>query len=359
MSSPILTVLPPLGPGALRPSPATQLPYPLGEGEAALSAWGRNSLHTGLRALGIGAGDRVLAPAYHHGSEIEAILATGAECSFYGAGPSLAPDEDELEELLDPRVRALHITHYLGFPQDSRCWRAWADERGLLLIEDAAQAWLAGDGDRPVGSFGDLSIFCLYKMAPLPDGAALVTRGGDEVPIHQGQPLGVGRAAKRAAGWLAQRSGRLGTLAQRRLDPGEFEPRVEMALGELTAASRATTVLLPRLRYARIRERRRANYARLLEALGEHAPAPFDRLPDGATPWLFPVEAPGKAGMLALLAGQGILAFDFWSVPHRELGGEHARALRGRRSTVGLPVHQELRESDLDRIATVAASWLA
>ena len=86
------------------------------------------------------------------------------------ATPSLEPDGGELDALVGPSTRALHITHVLGFPAAAPRWRRWCDERGLLLIEDAAQAWLAADpqSGEPVGSWGDLSVFCLYKTAGLP-----------------------------------------------------------------------------------------------------------------------------------------------------------------------------------------------
>ena len=45
-----------------------------------------------------------------------------------------------------------------------------------MLIEDAAQAWLATRDGTPVGSHGDLAFFCLYKSVGLPEGAALVMR---------------------------------------------------------------------------------------------------------------------------------------------------------------------------------------
>ena len=122
-----------------------------------------------------GKGDEVLVPAYHHGSEIEALVRAGVKCRFYEASETLEPVTRELEAALTPRTRALLIVHYIGFPQDSDRWRRWCDEHGLLLLEDAAQAWLASASGRPVGSFGDLSVFCLYKTFGFPDGSALVT----------------------------------------------------------------------------------------------------------------------------------------------------------------------------------------
>ena len=64
----------------------------------------------------------------------------------------------------------MYLIHYLGFPQDAPGWLRWCRERGLLLIEDAAQAWLASVGGRPLGSFGDMAIFSFYKAVGVPEG---------------------------------------------------------------------------------------------------------------------------------------------------------------------------------------------
>jgi dTDP-4-amino-4,6-dideoxygalactose transaminase len=106
---------------------AGALPFPLAAAGCSLYARARHGLWAAARALGLGGGAVVLAPAYHHGSEIEALLRAGARCRFYEATPDLAPDEAELEEQLGPEVRALLLVHTLGFVQDAPRWRAWCD----------------------------------------------------------------------------------------------------------------------------------------------------------------------------------------------------------------------------------------
>jgi dTDP-4-amino-4,6-dideoxygalactose transaminase len=157
---PHISVMPPLPfkPYARRSSKV--LPFPLEEAHCRIFSLARQGLYIGIKALGLQPGDEILVPAYHHGSEIEAFIQGGIVCRFYEAGQRLEPDEKDLEALLSSRVRALHLTHYLGFPQDAARWRAWCDEHNLLLIEDAAQAWLSLRNGTPVGSHGDLSVFC-------------------------------------------------------------------------------------------------------------------------------------------------------------------------------------------------------
>src|SRR6266498_5145150 len=98
-----LDVWPPLSPVShLRP-PAGTGQFPLAEPGVALFARARHGLFLGVRALGLLPGDEILAPAYHHGSEIEALVQAGLEPRFYEATETLEPDEAELEQLLTAR----------------------------------------------------------------------------------------------------------------------------------------------------------------------------------------------------------------------------------------------------------------
>ena len=299
----------------------------------------------------------MLVPAYHCGSEIEALFRAGVECRFYEGSPSLEPDEDELAKLLDERVVALYLIHYLGFPQDVPRWRRWCDAHGLLLIEDVAQGWLTTIDGRPIGSLGDLSIFTFYKTLGLPDGSALLLRDGLGALAQRGAS-GLGMVGVRHAEWLLARSALLTDLddrlrpalkrARRGVDPATSVD----ALGSLDCPpARATRFLLPRLVDATIVERRRRNYERLLTELGHVVASPFARLPASACPWAFMVEAEDKQSLIDRLLLHRIHAIDFWWQPHSSLPVDRfpqASALRAR--LVGISVHQELRERDLARL---------
>jgi len=65
---------PPLSPAVYARAGRSIGPYPLGDPDARLFAWGRQALWHGVRAVGLLPGDTVLVPAYHHGSEVEALL---------------------------------------------------------------------------------------------------------------------------------------------------------------------------------------------------------------------------------------------------------------------------------------------
>jgi dTDP-4-amino-4,6-dideoxygalactose transaminase/CelD/BcsL family acetyltransferase involved in cellulose biosynthesis len=344
-----LGVWPPLAPQVYLQR-RTAAPFPLGEPGVTLFAKARSGLFAGVRALGLAPGDEVLMPAYHHGSEVQALLEAGLVTRFYEATPTLEPDESELDALLGPRTRALYLIHYLGFPQDGRRWRHFCDDHGLLLLEDAAQAWLASTAEGPVGSFGDLAIFCLYKTFGLPDGAALLLRSGRAPLPGAIAHVRLWSLAARHALWLAERSALAGALLGALERDGDYRPEADFALAAPAPPASLTGFLLARLG-ADAAARRRAHYRLLLEELADPVVAPFERLPDGASPFAFPVASARKGETIERLARNGIQALDLWSVCHPALPAERFPGAASRRATtVGLPVHQELRPGDVERI---------
>jgi len=248
------------------------------------------------------------------------------------------------------------LIHYLGFPQAAERWRSWCDERGLLLLEDAAQAWLAQTETGPVGACGDLAVFCLYKTFGVPDGAALLCRAAP--PEEHAGPKGSTATVRRHVAWLRARV----PAARRPRGAVRTEPSADdFALGEPSAGpSRATRFLLPRFPESDVAAARRRNYETLGERVDGRVASPFSEVPDGAAPFVFPLETGHKQAVISTLRAHGIHAFDFWSVGHPSLDPcafPYIQRLRSR--IVGLPVHQELRPRDVERIGSVVAGALS
>jgi dTDP-4-amino-4,6-dideoxygalactose transaminase len=358
MSPPILGVWPSLPLDVYLRGTSGHHPFPLGQRDFRLYSRARHALWSGCGTIGLRAGDEVLAPAYHHGSEIEAMLKAGLRIRFFDVTETLEPDPAVLERILRPSVRVLYLIHYLGFPQDIVRWRSWCDERGLLLFEDAAQSWLATRDGVPVGSLGDLAIFCLYKTIGVPDGAALISRDPPDGPRSR-RKAGLYDLIRRHGAWLAQRGGpsaallaQISNMLEAVVNRGS--PRTdEFTLGNPNdPPSWATEWLLTRVLSARIVDRRRDNYGFLLDALSGAVPSPFSSLANGACPFAFPIEAKDAGRVAASLERLGVKALLLWKNPHPSLTESDfpvAEALR--RSIVALPVHQELGSAHLRRMA--------
>jgi CelD/BcsL family acetyltransferase involved in cellulose biosynthesis len=207
-----------------------------------------------------------------------------------------------------------------------------------------------------VGSSGDLAIFCLYKTFGLPDGAALIVRrGAPQRPVESS--LGVDRLARRHAAWAVARSNLFGRVTAALADPARpQEVGEDFAIGAVRAPSRLASFLIPKLR-SDVAARRRAHYELLLNDLRDDVPPPFAELPAGAVPFAFPIATPRKQEVVDRFERGGVKALDLWSIPHPALPATRFPAARERRATtVGLPVHQELRPSDLDRLVRLARS---
>ena len=63
-----------------------------------------------------------------------------------------------------------------------------AEQHGLPLIEDCALSLLSADGDTPLGTTGDVAIFCLYKTLPVPNGGAMVVNGPRRYSLPEPPP---------------------------------------------------------------------------------------------------------------------------------------------------------------------------
>jgi dTDP-4-amino-4,6-dideoxygalactose transaminase len=350
MTPPRLNVWPPLPPTIYVRRRSPDRPFPLDDGRCRVFARARHALWHGVHAIGLRPGDEVLVPAYHHGSEIEVLVRAGLVCRFYEASETLEPDPAELEAKLSPATRALYLIHYLGFPQDAPLWRRWCDEHQLLLLEDAAQAWLATCYGEPVGSFGDLSITCLYKTFGLPDGGALVC----ENPPLSVDPTNVEATlvGLRHAAWAVGRSGIAAAAARRMRSPKPTDMDAEFALGDpASPPSRLLAFFVPRIVDRGAAAKRRAHYKLLLADLSDSVLPAFAEVQEGASPFAFPLATSHKADLLGRLASKGIDGLDFWSIPHPSLPADDFPAAADLRCrVVGLPVHQELRQADIARV---------
>src|SRR3954464_4451294 len=158
-----------------RPAAAANLVFPSDQPGLRYRYFARNAVWDAIQLLGL-AGKKVLVPAYHHGVELETLLAAGVTPVFFRVDAQMRADFEDARAK-GKGVSALYVIHYAGFPQDMQAARQLATELGVPLLEDCALALLSRAGEKPLGSFGDVSIFCLYKTIPVPNGGALLPRG--------------------------------------------------------------------------------------------------------------------------------------------------------------------------------------
>lgn len=144
---------------------------------------GTAALHLALLAAGIGPGDEVLVPALTFVAGAAAVRACGGVPVLVD---SVGPEDPNLDvasaaSRITPRTRAILPTHFMGYAADLAAVRALADEHGLKVIEDCAQAVLAYDADGArVGSTTDAGCFSFFSKKQLTTGeGGMVTTNDD------------------------------------------------------------------------------------------------------------------------------------------------------------------------------------
>jgi dTDP-4-amino-4,6-dideoxygalactose transaminase len=323
------------------------------------------TLHEAQRSL------TVLAPDYYSGNEILAMQAAGVKIHYCPVGAHMQWDPAEVERLCrahSPDV--LYVIHYAGWPQPIAQLAEICRRREMLLVEDCALSLLSETEDgRPLGSFGQWSVFCLYKTLPLPNGALLVQ---NDFPIESLErlhlrPAGAASVAARVTELFVQRiRGRVnsvgaalqaikrgmgmvaGALDVRRANVGD----IGFNLDEVDLAmSPVSTRLLRRLDYSDIRRRRAANYRQLLQELDSHVFPLFPELPDHICPLFFPVVVPNKAAAATALRRRGVEALEFWNDPIGDGSEMSAQARFFREHVLELPIHQDLSTRHVSHVA--------
>ena len=280
-------------------------------------ASGTAALRLTLQAYGIGRGHEVIVPAH-------TFIASALAVAHAGATPVLC-DVDQSTGLIDPaaalaavtpRTAAIVAVHLYGQTGDIGAIEAFAKPRGLLVLEDAAQAHGARYRNRRAGSLGAAAAFSFYpskNLGALGDGGAVCTN--DAV--------------------LAARLRRLRNLGQR--SKGEH---VQFGYNERLDGLQAA-LLRVKLRHLddwnRSRRSVAARYRELLEPdvvlLGERADS-------DCVYHLFPARFEDRARVAAVLRANGV-----------ETGVHYAPAVHGHAAWTGRP----LRHGELP----VAEEWAA
>jgi dTDP-4-amino-4,6-dideoxygalactose transaminase len=150
---------------------------------------GTDALHVALEALEIGRGDDVLVPVNTFIATAEAVSLVGARPIFVDCNEYYNIDVDQVRERLvedrkrgKPRIKAIIPVHLYGQPADMDQLGKIADEFGVFVVEDAAQAHLATWGGKKIGGFGSLAAFSFYpgkNLGAFGEAGAVLTNSDD------------------------------------------------------------------------------------------------------------------------------------------------------------------------------------
>lgn len=142
---------------------------------------GRAALTLALRALKAmdgGSRDEVVIPSYTCFSVPSSVIKAGLKVRLADVDPTtLDFTPSILERLNGPRVLAVVATNLYGVPNDLPALTTAAHERGVYVVDDAAQCLGGAIGGRPSGTWGDIGLYSFDKGKNVTsiDGGVLVT----------------------------------------------------------------------------------------------------------------------------------------------------------------------------------------
>ena len=312
-------------------------------------ASGTDALLLGLRACGIGNGDAVVTVSHTAVATVCAIHLVGATPVLTDIEPAtFTLDLNRLEGLLNgqlgSRIKAIIPVHLYGHPVHMPAVMELASRHNLYVIEDCAQAHGATCQNKKAGSFGHFGAFSFYptkNLSALGDGGALITN--DDKLAERARML-------RQYGWK-----------QRYIS---VVPGMNSRLDELQAA-----ILRVKLRYLDQdngkRRKLAGSYGRLLSGSGISMPRESTAAVHVYHQYV--VRSQNRDGLRAYLKRGAVETSILYPVPvhlqpgYQELvvadpAGLHETE-RACQEIVSLPMHAELADDQVCRIADLVLRW--
>ncbi len=318
-------------------------------------ASGSDALVLALRALGIGAGDAVVTPAFSFVASAEAIAVVGARpifadidlATFAVSSASIDACIARHDSSARGTLRAILPVHLFGLCADMDALLAIAQRHGLSVVEDAAQAIGASFRGRAAGSMGDagcISFFPTKNLGAWGDGGAVVT-SRDDVAARVTRLRAHGMST-------AYRSEEIGTNS--RLD----------ALQAAVLGVKARHLASWNLARARVASR----YRERLADLAPRLVLPAER--DGATHAYnqFVVRTAARDSLAAYLAERGVATRVYYplTLPRQpcfaHLAEEPASfpaAEEATRTALALPVYPEISDAAIDYVSDQVREFFA
>ncbi len=316
-----------------------------GVGHAVGTSSGTDAALLVYRALGIGPGDEVVTNAQTFAGVPSAILQAGATPVLVDCDPATGRmDPAAVEGALGSRTRAVMAVHMYGHPEQVDVLAELCCERGVDLLEDAAQAHGARWRGRPVGAFGRAAITSFHpskNLGAFGDGGAVLT---DDATLD-------------AQLRVLRNLGKDGKYSF-----GELGPNAK--LDTLQAA-----VLEVKLRYLDgFTARRRAIATRYLEALADVPGLQLPTVhPDAEPVWhLFVLRTPKREALRAFLGAHGVgTGLHYPIAAHLQAGlaphlpGDLSlpAAEAWAQTVVSLPLSHEHTDAEVEQVVRAVRAW--
>jgi UDP-2-acetamido-2-deoxy-ribo-hexuluronate aminotransferase len=302
-------------------------------------ASGTDAIYLALRASGVKEGDEVITTPFTFFATVEAILYCGARPVFVDIEPdSFNIDPYKIEQAITDKTRAILPVHLYGYPCDMDAILSIADNHDLAVIEDAAQAFGAGIGDRKAGGFGSAGCFSFYPSKNLGcygDGGMIVT--SDQEFVSKVKSL---RNHGSSSTYIHEQIG------------------VNSRLDEIQAG----ILLIKMKKIDRYNDLRRKNARIYTEKLDSYVICPGEADGYRHVYHQYTIRCPKRGHMQEQLEREGISSVIYYPIPmHLQkaitfLGykkGDFPEAEKAADEVLSLPMYPELKEEDIEKICSV------
>jgi aminotransferase EvaB len=307
---------------------------------------GTDALFLALKSLDVMWGDEVITTPFSFYATSAAIANAGGKPVFCDVGRDFNLDPSGIEDAITSRTVGILPVHWAGMPCDMGPIKEIAKRHGLWVVEDAAHAPNSKYHGKRCGSFGDVNAFSLHPLKNVNvwgDGGVITTDSDEKAATIRG----------------------LRNHGMRDRDTCEFwgyNSRLDTV--QAVVASHALKGLEHRT------AKRRENAANLDEMLVgiEQILVPAVRIGTEQNYYLYAVHALRRDELKNYLIENGVDAKVHYPTPlHLQpaaayLGykrGDFPNAERCAETTLSLPIHEFIREAQLERMAKLIRAFYA
>jgi perosamine synthetase len=132
---------------------------------------GTAALHAATFAAGLSSGDEAITTPLTFAATANCVLYQGATPIFADvSSDTLNLDPEQVVPKISSRTKAVLPVDYAGHPADLTAIMQLAQNRGLIVIEDACHALGAEHGGKPVGSIADMTVFSFHPVKHITTG---------------------------------------------------------------------------------------------------------------------------------------------------------------------------------------------
>ncbi|MFO7991259.1 MAG: DegT/DnrJ/EryC1/StrS family aminotransferase [Thermoplasmata archaeon] len=162
----------------------------IGVEEAVAVSSGTAALHLSLLAAGVGIGDEVIVTPYSFFSSVSMVMAVGAVPVFVDIDKdTFCVDPEKIEDKVSDDTKAILPVHLYGHPAEMGVINGIAEEKGLIVIEDACQAHGAEYNGVKVGGIGDMGCFSFYATKNMITGEGGMVTADDHTLANEVRKL--------------------------------------------------------------------------------------------------------------------------------------------------------------------------